>query len=213
MILTLANFHVLFILVSVILLLSIIPLHLTKDDFKPRKVHIRHIYKGRSVKSFLTYFGHGIESSIIIAIWPIFVFFTIIGNYALLGSVSSIQFLFSFILTLIIAQLSDKHRKGLLSIGGFSNALVWVIRTGVKTIAQVFVIDSFYGLSKRAIVMAFDATSYDKAEKQNISEHIVFREIVIQLGGLSAFSLLAFFPNYSLSFILASAASLLYILF
>jgi len=213
LILTIANYNVLFIIVGFILALSLIPLFITKDIHNPTKVNIKNIYKGRSIRSFLSYFGHGIESGVIITIWPIFVFFTIIGNYAVLGSISSLQFLFSLILTLIIAQLSDMHRKSILKIGGFVNALIWIIRTGIKTVVQVFVIDSIYGLSKRSLTISFDATSYDKAEQQNIAEHIVFREIVIQLGGVLLFSLLVIFPNYSLSFILASGASLLYILF
>lgn len=83
----------------------------------------------------------------------------------------------------------------------------------VETSLHVFIIDSFYGMTKTTISIPFDALSYDKANKTNVVEFIMFREIIIQVGRITLFVLMMFIANLIASFIFSGGASFLYLLF
>ena len=77
----------------------------------------------------------------------------------------------------------------------------------------MFIIDSFYGISKTLINIPFDALSYDKANKSNIVKFIMFREIIIQSGRVILFLIMAIIATLIIGFFFGGAASLLYWLF
>ena len=213
LILTFIGFEALFATVSVLLIASAIPLFFSKDIHEPILFSIKEIFKGQKIKNTLAFAGHGIESGISSVIWPIFIFFTILNNFATLGSVSSLSILFSLVFVFIVAKFSDIHRRLFLKIGSIMNALIWSIRFFIKTTFQVFIIDSFYGISQTLIHIPFDALSYDKANKSNIVKFIVFREMIIQTGRVILFLVMTVIAALTTSFLFGGGASLLYLFF
>jgi len=213
LILTFFSFKLLFIIVSLLLLGSAIPLFLSKDVYQPIHFSIKRFFKARQIKDLFGFMGYGIETGVGMTIWPIFIFFTIVDNFAVLGSVKSVSLLFSLLFIFIIGRLSDIRRRSILRMGALFNAFVWGIKTFVRTSLQVFVIDSFYGMTKMAIAIPFDALSYDKAVKSNILESIAFREISIQVGRMIFFLLMILIADLTIGLLFGSGASLLLLLF
>jgi len=212
-ILLLLGFKALFVMVSIILMVSIIPLFFSKDIYDPMNFTIKSIFKGQKIRDALTFMGHGIESGVGMTIWPIFIFFSILNNYLTLGLVSSLSLSFSLIFIFIVGKFSDIHRKLILKIGAVSNAIIWGIKSFVKTSLHVFVIDSFYGISQTLISIPFIALSYDKANEDNIVKFIIFREITIQIGRILLFTVMLFITDLIISFIFSGGVSFLYLLF
>lgn len=213
LILTFIGFKALFATVSVLLIASAIPLFFSKDIHESIPFSIKEIFKGQKIRDALAFAGYGIESGAFSVIWPIFIFFTILNNFTTLGLVFSLSILFSLIFTFIVAIFSDIHRRLVLRTGAVMNALIWGIRFFVKTIFQVFIIDSFYGMSQTLIHISFNALSYDKANKTNIVKFIMFREMIIQTGRVILFAIMTFIATFTISFILGGGASLLYLFF
>jgi len=213
LILTLIGFKALFATVSVLLIASAIPLFFSKDIHEPILFSIKEIFKGQKLKNTLVFAGHGIESGLSTVIWPIFIFFTILNDFTTLGLVSSLSILFSLVFVFIVAKFSDIHRKLVLKIGSIMNTLIWGVRFFIKTTFQVFIIDSFYGVSQTLIHIPFDALSYDKANKSNIVKFIIFREIIIQTGRVMLFLIMTVIATLTTSFLLGGGASLLYLFF
>ena len=213
LILTFIGFKALFVSVSVLLIASAIPLFFSKDIHEPILFSIKEILKGQKIKNTLAFAGDGIESGISSVIWPIFIFFTILNNFTTLGLISSLSILFSLVFVFIVAKFSDIRRRLVLRIGAVMNAFIWSIRFFIKTIFQVFVIDSFYGVSQTLIHIPFGALNYDKANKTNIVKFIMFREMIIQTGRVILFIIMTFIATLTTSFILGSGASLLYLFF
>ena len=212
-ILVFTSFHFLFILVSILLLISMIPLFLSKDIHNPINFSIKQVFIDQKPKDYITFLSHGIETGVGNVIWPIFIFFFILKSYTSLGFVTTLSFLFSLIFLFIIGKFSDIRRKIVLSIGGMLNFIVWGIKLFVKTTFHIFVIDSFYGITRSIKEIPFDAISYDKANKSNIVEFITFREIIIQIGRAILFLSMLFISDLTISFFFAGGASLLYMLF
>lgn len=212
-ILTYIGFQVLFVAVSVLLLASVIPLFFSKDIHDSIQFSTKEIFKGQKIRNTIVFAGHGIERGISLVIWPIFIFYSILNDFTTLGLVSSISLLFSLFFVFIIAKFSDIRRKLVLKIGSILNAIIWGVRFFVKTTLQVFIVDSFYGISQTLISIPFDALSYDKANESNIVKFIIFREITIQGGRIILFIIMAIIATLTISFFFGGGASLLYLFF
>jgi len=207
------GFHALFILIAVILGLSAIPLFMTKDIHEPFNFSLKKSLSGQKLKEFWGLAGIGIEGSVGAVIWPIFIFLFILKSVTSLGIVTSLSLVLSLIFTLIIAELTDVRRKFVFKASGVLNAALWLVKIFLKTVPQVYIADSFYGIFKTMKKISFDATSYDKARRGNLLGFIVFREIVPSLGRVAVFLIMAVTSSYILSFALGALGSLIYILF
>jgi len=213
LIITFVGFQALFVTVSVLLSASVIPLFFSKDIHDPINFSIKEIFKGQTIRNTFAFIGHGIEGGAGVVIWPVFIFFSILNNFTTLGLVSSVSVSFSLLFVFIIGRFSDVRRRLVLRIGSLLNTVIWGVRFFIKTTFQVFIIDSFYGISKTLTNIPFDALSYDKANKSDIVKFIMFREIIIQIGGMVLFLVMATIATLTIGFFFGGGASLLYWLF
>ena len=184
-ILALFGFKILFSIVSLLLIISVFPLFLTKDFHEPAGFSFQGFMKGHKLKNVLAYMGNGIEIRIATIIWPLFIFIFILNEqYVSLGTVATIAFSFSLLSTFVISRFSDLNRKLTLKVGTIGNSIVWIAKSFVVTPFQVFVADAFYGITQTTINLPFDALSYDKAKKNERTRMILERELYIKLGAI-----------------------------
>jgi MFS family permease len=213
-ILTFVGFKVLFVAVSGLLVLSAVPLFLSKDIHNPTEFSFRGIFKGRKIKDGLSFVGFGIERAVGYVIWPIFIFFTILSeSYTTLGFVTSLALVFSAVFIFIVGKFSDNYRKLMLKIGSIMNSVVWVVKSFVKTVTHVFVIDAFYGISQVLMNVSFDTICYDRANKDDIVKFMVFREFVINAGRSAFFVVMIFVADLVSSFIFGGSLGSLLLFF
>lgn len=202
-----------FIVVTLLLLLSTIPLFFSKEIHKPIHFKLKDIFKGNHKRNIITFMADGIEGNIGAFVWPIFIYLTIINNIAILGSVKSLSVLASVIMLFVIGKLTDINRRFALWVGSSLTALIWMLRFMVRTTSQVFMVYAGYGMSRIAINIPFDAICYDKANRSDVVRFIIVRECMINLGKGMIFLILAWTSNIYLGFIMASTASILIMLF
>lgn len=206
-----AGFKVLFGIVMVVLFLSLMPLFKSKEVILDHEISIIEAFKTPSKKDYFAFLSEGIEPVLGTVIWPIFIFFAILNSYISLGFVTSLSILFSMIFILLVGKLFDKNNKLLLKISSFSNSFIWIIRFFVKTSFQIYLTDSFYGFSRRALLLSFNSLTYKKANKGDIYNYFIAREISITFfRSLFLFSLI-FISNLEYSFLIGSMGSLLYL--
>ncbi len=213
LILAFIGFKALFAVAAVLLLCSSLPLFFLKKEHSPINYKTKNFLKGQKIKDILSFAGYGIESGIATVIWPIFIFFTILNNFWELGLISSLSLFFSLLFIFIVGKLFDIYGKIILKLGSILNTAVWIFRFFVKTKFQVYLADSFYGITQALVHIPFDALSYNKANKTDIINFIVLREITIQTARVILFTFLIFFSNLTLSFLFGGGASLLFLLF
>lgn len=213
LILAFTSFKFLFIIVTLLLFFSVIPLFFSKDIHEPINFSVKQVFSDQKPKDYFAFIGHGVETGVGAIIWPIFIFFSILNNFTTLGFVSSLSMFFSQIFVFVISKLSDIKRRLVLRVGASLNAVIWGIKTLVSTSLQVFIIDSFHGMTHTAVSIPFDALSYDKANKGSIVEFIMFREVIIQTGRVMLFVSMIFISDLITAFIFGSGASFLYLFF
>ena len=206
--LTIFGFKILFMVVSALLFLSVIPLFFSKEVHEPVPLSLSRFFKGQKITDILSFLGHGIENKLGTIVWPLFIFIFILGEkYTSLGIVASLAVGMAFLSTIFVSRFSDLYRKTVLKIGSVFNAVIWVAKSFIVTPLQVFVAGAFYGISQTAMHISFDAINYDRARKNNLVKIILEREIYHHIGVLILFLILIFFTE-SLTEIFRYAGSL-----
>lgn len=201
----------LLIVVLFILLLSVIPLILIRENWKEKKLRSkRSIELGFSnIPIFLI---HGMDNILVSFVWPVYSFFTILTKYILLGFVSFLSKLISVIGTYVIGFFSDKKPRKVFRIGAILSMGVWIARMFAKLPLHVYATDSAYGFSEQMVAIPFNSKSYSFANKSEIVPFIAFREVAIHVGKIIALLLILLINNLKMSLILGIFISFLYFL-
>lgn len=149
-ILTKFNFETLFVIVSIISLISAIPLFITREKFEPhifsyKKAFERFLkpYNQYKRKNSIAYFGYG-EEIIAAVAWPIFIFL-LIKEFYLIGLLMSVVVLLTSISCLYVGKLSDtlqkNGRKKLFTASTVVYATSWFFRPFVGNWLGIILID------------------------------------------------------------------------
>jgi MFS family permease len=220
-ILKFAGFNVLFILAAIIMILSNIPMLLTREKFKPASFSYFDSYKRlfakKKRKKMFAIFGFG-EELLAGTIWPIFIFI-VIDDLLGLGILTSVSIFITTMLFLYIGKMTDKgDGRGVLRYGTVLYFFSWVLRLVSRGVIGVFLLDSYSRIAKQSIVIPMTALTYEKAQDTSVMKTVLFFEMSLVLGKITimliALVLLQFFvPGWNVMFILAGLTTLLYLLF
>ena len=108
-IITYLGFITLFIVASLFLLLSAVPLFFSSEVYEPKKFSLKDIFKKSSIKETYFYFIYGIRIIVGQVALPIYIFI-ILKKYILLGAVASIIALGSIIVGFFAGKLSNEKK-------------------------------------------------------------------------------------------------------
>ena len=230
LIITYFGFAALFLLVSILFLVSNIPMLLTRESFDKRGydyIRVFDIFKKEKIKNFLSCVGYA-EELIVMVIWPIFMSI-IITSYSKLGALVGIATGITLAVTLYVGRMCDRRdKRKILKLGSIIYSLTWLIRIFTRVLTPIFLIDTTSKVAKTTIDVPIRALFYEKAKagkKKNnnsIMENVVNYEASLVVGKvLACLFIMAVISMFSLqdmggfvaSFIFASLASLLYILY
>ncbi len=219
-ILTFFDFTVLFIIVSIMLLISTVPLFTTKEKFKsahfPYWIHFKKLFWKQYIKETLCFMGYA-EELIALTIWPIFMFL-ILKGYVYLGGISTLAILFAASFALIIGRISDRFsRRKIIRASSFLYMLTWLTRIIIKFPYQVLITDIFGRITKGGISVPLTAIIYNRGRRDGNLNYAVFFEMALVMGKMLAcwglFFYFAYFADFTLPFIAGALSSLLYMIF
>lgn len=201
------GFHVLFILVAIMFLLSNIPMLLTKERFVSEPVDYKDSYKKLfkkgNRKKFFAYLGFG-EEILVVVVWPIFISL-FIKDMLSIGELVAVTTLITMLATLVIGRLSDKmNRRKILRTGSLLYSIVWFFRLIIQTQWGVFIIDGLSRVSKNLVAVPLIAIIYDDAKDHKVMDRVLLFELSLAIGKLITcalvFVLLSIFGGGLLSF-------------
>ncbi len=212
------SFKLLFMIVSILLIVSVIPLFASKDIHDPLEVSWKKVFSGHKPKNYIAFIGYGIESGTALILWPMYIFYykNIIGDFSSLGGITSLSLFTSAIVIIWVARYSKKHRRKTLRTGSVMHSMIWVFRSLIKSAPQLILVDALYGISKSMISIPFQAMTYDKAidGAGDKVRFILFKEGILNFSKACLFLLMVFVPGeFFLAFILAAVSSLFYGMF
>ena len=225
------GFQILFIVVSLVSLISVIPLFATREQFEPHHFSYRDSFR-RLLKPYghykrkdsISFFGFGEE--VIAAIgWPIFIFL-IIEKFDLMGILFSIVILSISVISLYMGKLADilkaGDKKRLVTYGTIIYFIAWILRPFSVNWLGVLLVDIMSKGSKTAINYPLLTYIYSAGKNhKGFLKYNIFCEMSLSAGkALAAWSvaLIAIAWNYYgnfdfwiVSFSFAGVWSLLYL--
>ena len=215
------GFPALFVLVSVLILVSNIPLLLTPEVFTPRVFSYedawKRLWKQENRRRLVSYMGFG-EEFIVTIIWPLFMY-TVVREYFNLGAIVSVATLATMLVALAVGKLTDGSGcRRVLRLGVVYTVLSWLMRLVTGGLGGIFLADTLYRSARTAIGIPLIAGTYDSARRYSVTKTAIFLESSVVAGKLLAALLclviVTFFsPGWELMFILAAAFTLLYALY
>lgn len=219
----LGGYGLMFLVVSIIFLLSNVPLLSSPEKFIPTTFSYRQsfseLFSLQNRRELLAYMGFA-EEFVALVIWPIFIA-VIIGNDFTVGVVIGATVLLSVIVTLVVGKWSDHHhRHPVLRFGTIIYAFSWFIKLIVRSVTGIFFVGSLSWLAKNIISVALTSITYSRAKRSQVLASVVRFESGLVVGKLAIIILLSwllvFFTDvnqaFTMSFIVAGLASLLYLL-
>lgn len=213
------NYQVLFTIVLVVLFASTIPLFLS------REVHIVYtdsyrtawgrILKKSNKRINLAMAANGVEGTISMHCWPIFMAVLAIG-YETMGELTTFALAMGALFTLYMGRLSDRliNRVRFLNIGSALTSISWIIKFFVTTPFTAFLAHTIYRISRTTASIPYQALIFGKAflKGPEVDEFMIYREIVLNMARTFFFIMLAilffFIPQINLAFIVAAIVSL-----
>jgi hypothetical protein len=209
------GFAVLFVIVTVLMLLSNLPLFTTVEKFVPKEYKFSdtiQLYKAYPMQ-MLGYWGFG-EEVVQLVIWPIFIYMTV-PDFFELGTIISLSTLVATVVMLYVGVLTDQRSKPLL-IKSFSvfTAIFWAIRPFFPNLSGIIATNTLGTISKHSLIIPVTSMTYDRANETHIMPYVVFFEQNLIIGKL--LMLLAILVSLQITtsltplFILAGLFSLLF---
>lgn len=181
LIISIWGFPVLFIFVSVLLILSSLPLLRIKEIHSIEEESYRgafhHLEERTNRHWLLRIMGFG-EELIGVYVWPIFIF-VIVGNFSLIGSLVTSATLATTILLLLIGRTTDSRSRTTVGrVGIFGNALSWIIRTAAITGGRVFAIDTLSRVTKNMFFVPLITDLYEFGKSRPLNTAIFFEQVL-----------------------------------
>jgi len=215
------GFRVLFIIVSALILVSNIPMLVTKEVFEVRPFPywpaIKRLFARENLKQLAARLGYG-EEWIYLVIWPIFMYL-IAEDYLGLGLISATSTFLATLLLLFIGRLTDKSNKQrILRLGTIFYFFGWLLKILARTPVGVLILDTYSRVAKNSISLPVVASIYRDAQKSSVMNTIVFFEMSLVIGKVLAIILCLvllqlFSPGWNSLFILGGFFTLLYLFF
>lgn len=217
------GFHALFIVVALIMLLSNIPMLLTKEIFRSEPIdywsEVKAVVHKDNRRKLFGYFGFG-EELVALVVWPIFISLYV-KEFLSIGGLVAIGTFVTAVVTLIVGRLSDKtETRKILRIGTCFYFFNWLARVAIAKPLGVLMTDTVSQMTKNTVLVPMTAIFYRESRRQDAIHHVLFFEMTLALGKIAMAAIICLLlfliggtlvPFYA-SFILAAAFTLLYLL-
>jgi len=215
------DFNVLFIIAIVLYFLSGIPyltIPRTREKFVwTLKETWKQFFSKKRRKTVIAYMADGSENIIGIAVWPIFIYQLLDGNYFKVGAISTLIIAISVVAQLFLGKYMDLKTKKekVLKWGSFLYSFGWLIKIFISTTFQIFIAGAYHSIASIFLRTPFDALTYEIAADQEhyVDEFTVLREMAIQSGKVlmaTLIVLISFFFAIQWVFLLAALASMVF---
>ncbi len=204
---------------SFFIIISSLPLLLTKENYTPKNFTLKNIIldikSKQEKKDLISFAGYAIESIIEITIWPIYLIIILV-TYTKTGLIVSLTTAISLMGLYIAGKISKrKKRKKIIKIFTLIHFIAWILRIFASTQLRLIFIETYKKFTNKLVIIPWTAQVYQLEEKRDFFRFIVFEHMTFHLTRFIILPILAlifyinFYP-FIITFILAGIASLGY---
>jgi len=204
-IITFLGFTTLFVIVSLIFLLSAVPLFLTSEVYAPIKFSIKDLFDKSHLKETYFYLTYGFKTMISQFALPIFIFL-LLNKYISLGAIASFAALGSIVIGYYVGKLSknEKREWKMIKYGSLFHSVGWFFLIFVKTFIQIAVVNIYLAMSFIIVEIPHHTLMYTRAnKKKTIMGYIVYREMIMAFGRFLGVLLILITGKFVIGFIVS----------
>jgi len=195
------SFNFLYIFAMFFVLISFVPLLLSKEVYSKSNLHLK--FDKKHLKYSVGYFAEGVSNMTGLVFWPLFIF-SILGSYLTLGSYGTVVTTIVGLFTLAFGKWSDEgKRRLLLRLFSFIFSIVWFLKIFVVNVVGVFTLGIFSNIAGYGVYVPMLAKSFSMTRKEKVS-YMFFRELSLGLGRIVALLLVLITVNLKVGFILSA---------
>ena len=183
-IITYLGFVTLFVIVSLVLLLSAVPLFLSSEIYEPVKFSYKDILDKSHLKETYLFITYGMRMMVSGVVFPLFIFL-FLTKYISLGIIASLTSLGSIAIGYFVGKMSKDEKKEILMFryGSLFHSLGLFFMLFVKTFVQIAVVNVYLAMSFIFVDIPHHSILYSRArKKESLMGYIVFREICLSIG-------------------------------
>ena len=183
------GFNAPFIAAILFLILSIIPLLLSKDFPMKQRFSLKKDMHRFDFRVLIGYLGDGIDDRITLTLWPIFIYM-LVGSYITVGGLSALALVISTTSMMIAGWMFDtKHIRKMFVISTILSGIVGAARAFVSTVAHIVGIELLFRPANQLTQVTHTSAHYEAARKSgDVVAFNILRELFIH-GGIAAFCL------------------------
>ena len=188
---TLYGFGALYAVVLLLLLLVFLPLIWFKEKHIARNFKLSRINNlGAIAGDLVSYGGSGMEASVAITVWPLFVF-AIVGTAQKVGLITSFALVLTILVTYIVGKRVNNHnRHRYIQAGGLADGIIYMLVIFVDSFGQLLSLNFARSLVGSLRSAPFISEYYLHADEQSRAEYIYTMESAIDLFRLVMFGIL-----------------------
>jgi len=182
------SFAHVFIVASILLLISIIPLFFT-SDFKvaKEKVNLKKIFKVDTSEKALSYQFEGFLHVFDLLFWPLFIY-AMIGSISTLGRIVSFASLFMILFVKYVGKRAEKDPHKVLESGALIYSPIWLLKLLLITPIGLFISDLLNKSSRSMIELGFHKIVYaDAGQRKDLISYFTFRQLNLLIGRILMF--------------------------
>jgi hypothetical protein len=214
-IITYLGFNPLFFLVSILLLLSLIPLIKMKDFELDLDFDLKNLFNSSFVKYFFGFIAEGVYYAVFIILFPFFVYLYL-GKMLDVGFLSFFMSLAGIIAPLVISKACEHKTSKFIKIFSLIEGLFFLLVLFVKTSLSAFLLSFVVGIFANFWLLPFYSRLYRHSKQNNsrdLLEFMTIKEVILSLSRASVFLIIYFSSSFDLVFIINSLSRLLLLFF
>ncbi|MBU0666092.1 MAG: hypothetical protein KKC26_01895 [Nanoarchaeota archaeon] len=179
---SLFSFQKLFIIIISCLCISIIPLFFSGEVHEPFTFNIKSFLSKINVKKNLPYFAEGVRDFGARIFWPVLLYILAIKLTEMGGLFTISNAITAFFTYYVGKKITELNKKKFLNIGAITHSLTMIIRTIVKSISYIAIVQGFGALTYSLLNIPFQTSFYNNSKKRGISNIIFAREATLNIA-------------------------------
>lgn len=184
-----AGFSSLFMFGVLMLCLALVPLMYIPTGYDryawSYQETLRQLFHARNAPLVVSYFAEGVQSAMILIVWPLAVYLIVGKEYVVLGAVATFTLMVVLITRTITGSLFDRwDKRRVLLYGAIISAGGWILKVFAGSPFQIVIVDSFHGVGRTVHQASIEALTYEQAADSGryIDEYTVLKEIALNAG-------------------------------
>lgn len=180
------GFETLFLATLFLLLISYVPLFLSREHHEGMEIDKYEIFNSDHLKDWVTFFFWGFSSVGRIVVWPLLLAL-VITDALNMGGAGSLRALGVFIVSIVSGRIINQENKyKVLLFGSFIFSVTWILMALVTTPLQAFIISFLNGVFSVVYNIPLFAEILEKADRKDVLEYFTFREIILNIGKITS---------------------------